>query len=109
VRWLLVVAGLSVGVASPAYAWPNDTPDAASVPDASVDQGGAQQGQSQETDSTKPSPCLSNSDCDNGMACVDRTCVYQHVRNAKEEGCGGSAAVMLVPLGLGVTRRRRRS
>jgi peroxiredoxin Q/BCP len=101
---LLMLALLALS-SSPAYA---DVTDAA-IPDASVGQGGADR-TSEEVDNGAGSPCLSEHDCDFGMACSAGKCVYRRPRSATtgcsalpaEAGVGATAAAWLA------WRRRQR-
>lgn len=68
-------------------------PDA-SLPDASVGQGGADQSGQEGDDSTGrvATDCRSDLDCDKGFACQDSRCVYVGTRKAG--GCGGGTGVV---------------
>ncbi|MEW5743198.1 MAG: hypothetical protein AB1938_30060 [Myxococcota bacterium] len=85
----------------PGLALAQDLPDA-SLPDASVGQGGAEHG-SEEND--PGGPCLDSRDCEGGFTCANGRCVPGGVRKT---GCGGTAALatVLVAAGLVVSRRR---
>lgn len=82
-----------------------DVPDPTMVPDASVGQGGAQQG-NEESDTT--TMCTSDRDCDRGLKCDHNKCTWQRYRQATFSGCGGKALATLA-LSLVVAGRRRRS
>jgi len=84
---------------------PDDVPDPSMIPDASVGQGGAQQG-SEESD-TAPA-CQSDNDCDRGLRCVQFKCTWQQYRQATFRGCGGKALAMAA-VGLAFFASRRRS
>jgi hypothetical protein len=87
---------------SPAVAFAQDLPDAA-LPDASVGQGGAEQG-SEEND--MGGPCMDTRDCQGAFVCQAGRCVPTGVKKA---GCGGTAALatMLLATGVVLSRRRR--
>jgi len=78
------------------------TPDA-SLPDASVGEGGADRN-TEEAD-TNSSPCLSPKDCDGPFACINGRCVPRPVRQAT--GCGGGAVGALGLLGVAALVRMR--
>lgn len=84
-------------------AFAQDLPDA-SLPDASVGQGGADRG-SEENETG--GPCLDSRDCEGGFTCQAGRCVPGAVKTA---GCGGTAALGVLATGVGLTlvRRRRR-
>jgi len=84
-------------------AFAQDLPDA-SLPDASVGQGGADQS-SEEND--VGGPCLSTADCEGRFVCQGGRCVPSDVKKA---GCGSTAvtATLLAGVGLLLSRRRRR-
>ena len=86
-RWLMTV----VLVSGAALAQQD-----ASIPDASVGMGGADQ-TSEEND--QGGPCLSTRDCDRTFTCSAGRCVPSPVRSAS--GCGGGALAVL-PMSLGV-------
>ena len=94
---LLLALWLTLGPA----AWPQDTPDANDVPDASVGQGGAEQ-TSEENDLGPP--CLDSRACDLGMACVGGRCVPTKPRTI---GCGALPLAAVAPLALLALVRRR--
>ncbi|HLL55154.1 MAG TPA: hypothetical protein VK447_16480 [Myxococcaceae bacterium] len=85
------------------------------VPDASVGQGGADQGQEDDEGGTGQvaSFCRTSQDCSKGFGCKGSRCVYVGYRNA-EEGCllgvnATTGALMgLVLIGARGLRRRRR-
>ena len=88
----------------------DDTPDANSIPDASVGQGGAGR-DSQEQDDSAARTCLSSADCDQGFVCRGGRCEYQRYRDATFEGCGCHAAApaaLVFGLALGPLARRPR-
>ena len=89
-------------------AWGQTQEPDASVPDASVGQGGVDQ--TSEENDPNTLPCLSSADCEHGFTCRGRRCVPTPVKNAS---CGGAplAAVMLAGgvVLVGGLRRRRRS
>ncbi len=68
----------------------------ASIPDASVGMGGADQ-TSEEND--EGGPCLSASNCERSFTCSAGRCVPAPVKTAS--GCGGGAFAVL-PMSLGV-------
>lgn len=97
---MILLAGLAVAPAAQAQL---PEPDA-SLPDASVGQGGADRG-SEEND-PNDRPCLNARDCDDRFTCRNGRCVPTAIRNAS---CGGMAALVLPALGMGLlalTRRR---
>ena len=67
-----------------------DLPDAG-LPDAAVGGTGADR-QTEEADSTIPTPCLSARDCDRGFSCRNGACTYERYREATYDGCGAEAA-----------------
>ena len=84
------------------------------VPDASVGQGGTDQGQEEDDNITRvPTTCQSSSDCARGFVCKGTRCTYVGYRVA-EQGCllgANGAAAVLVGVGValvGLSRRRRR-
>ncbi len=82
-----------------------DVPDPLMVPDASVGQGGAQQGNEESDTATV---CTSDKDCDRGLKCDHNKCTWQQYRQATFSGCGGKALATLA-VGLVLAGRRRRS
>jgi len=105
--WLAAVALAFVLHAHAASAADGGTPDAGTdAPDASVGQGGADQGQ-EEDDTTGhvANSCLDARDCSKGFTCSSRHCVYVGYREA-DEGCvlglnaATAVATGLVLLGL---------
>jgi uncharacterized protein (TIGR03382 family) len=82
-----------------------DTPDASLVPDASVDQGGADM--SSEENSGNLNTCGPAAPCDTGFTCENNTCVPSKTKQAG--GCGGGATAGwgLSAMGLVLARRRR--
>ena len=94
--------------------WAGDdggTPDAAvlDVPDASVGQGGADQGSEEGDDSTGHvvSFCRTNRDCSKGFGCEGNHCKYVGYRDA-EGGCLlGLNATSMAALGLVLLGARR--
>ena len=87
-----------------AVAEPPDVPDPSMIPDASVGQGGAQQG-NEESDMAPA--CTSDNDCDRGLRCVQYKCTWQQYRQATFRGCGGKA-MAVAAIGLVFFARRRR-
>ncbi len=83
----------------------------ASIPDASVDQGGADLNSQENQDSTgaTQTTCRSSGDCDKGFQCQGTRCVYVGYKRA-QSGCfmGTEATVVAVGFGLALKRRRRR-
>jgi len=78
------------------------------VPDGSVGQGGADQGQ-EEDDTTGhvATSCLDNRDCSKGFSCSGRRCVYVGYREA-DQGCVlGLGAGTAVAAGLILMHLRR--
>ncbi|GMU61837.1 MAG: hypothetical protein AMXMBFR34_36000 [Myxococcaceae bacterium] len=86
---------------TPAASLGQDLPDA-SLPDASVGQGGAERG-SEEND--PGGPCLDSRDCEGGFTCQNGRCVPGGI---KRTGCGGTAALATVLVGVGLVLSRRR-
>lgn len=78
-----------------------DLPDA-SLPDASVGQGGADR---DTEENEMGGPCLDSRDCEGGFTCQDGRCVPGGV---KKVGCGGAAALGVLTAGVGLTLVRRR-
>lgn len=76
------------------------TPDA-SLPDASVGQGGADQ-TSEEADQNDL-PCLTSSDCDGPFTCTDGRCVPAPIRHAS---CGAGAGALAGVAALVRARKR---
>lgn len=102
-RYLALLALIALFVTiSPAVANAQDLPDAA-LPDASVGQGGAEQG-SEEND--VGGPCMDTRDCEGRFVCQAGRCVPTDI---KTTGCGGTAALatMLLATGVVLSRRRR--
>lgn len=91
---LLVLTGASVSLAQ-------DLPDAG-LPDASVGQGGADQG-SEENDPN--GACRSDRDCLGATECVSGSCKPAPV---KEIGCSSAPVLWLLPAVVALRRRRRR-
>lgn len=90
----LLALALTVGFAARAQA---DLPDA-SLPDASVGEGGPDR-MSQEGDDTPANgPCLATKDCERGFTCVSSRCIYTGVRTAR--GCAGGTGALLLSAGL---------
>lgn len=111
-RCALALAALVSFFPIPAWAQQADgsVPD---VPDASVGQGGADQGQEEGDDISRvPTTCQASSDCARGFVCKGGRCTYVGYRVA-EQGCllGANGALLLAGVGValfGVGRRRRR-
>lgn len=92
---------LALVVLSAPLALAQDLPDA-SLPDASVGMGGAEQG-SEEND--PGAPCLSDRECDRGFTCRTGRCSPSPIKEAK---CGGlEASGAMAAVGLVLARRRR--
>lgn len=91
---LLVLTGAAVSLAQ-------DLPDAG-LPDASVGQGGADQG-SEENDPN--GACRSDRDCLGATACVNGSCKPTPV---KELGCSSAPVLFLLPLVVTLRDRRAR-
>ena len=91
---LLVLAGASVSLAQ-------DLPDAG-LPDASVGQGGADQG-SEENDPN--GACRTDRDCLGATECVNGSCKPTPV---KELGCSSAPVLLLLPAVVALRRRQRR-
>lgn len=107
-RWVVFLGSLWLAFGpKPALAdpLPWEFPDA-SLPDASVGHGGADQ-TSEETD-TGASSCLSDRDCDQGLHCRNGVCVYQRWRDAEYRGCGATALWPAAGVMLAFAERRRR-
>lgn len=106
---LAALVGLSPATAQAQQA-DGSVPD---VPDASVGQGGADQGQEEGDDISRvPTNCQASSDCARGFVCKGGRCTYVGYRVA-EQGCllGVNGAVVLAGMGValfGASRRRRR-
>ena len=83
-------------------------PDA-SVPDASVGEGGADREQQEGEDSVGrvPTTCRDNDDCSQGFDCHETRCVYTGIRRAPTGGCLGSSPALLLVLGLAAAVKRR--
>ncbi len=78
----------------------------ASIPDASVGIGGAEQNTQETGDGTNNTVCAVTRDCERGFTCNHGKCTYSGYRVAKcEGGCGGTGAVLAFPLLL-LWRRR---
>ncbi len=92
--WVLLLAGPALG---------QSLPDA-SLPDASVGQGGADH-TSEENDPS--GPCLASTECDHGLQCVNGRCVPQGIRDATFS-CSGAAPVVPLALAAAALGRRRR-
>jgi hypothetical protein len=73
------------------------------LPDASVGQGGAEQG-SEENDPNNV-PCVDSNTCANGFQCVNARCVPRPVKNV---GCSAVPGVLVLG-GLAIAWRRRRA
>ncbi len=101
-RWLVLVLLVGARVS----AEPPDVPDPSMIPDASVGQGGAQQG-SEESDNA--AVCMSDADCDRGLKCEQFKCTWQQYRQATFAGCGSTASVGLAAAGLVLVARRKRA
>ncbi len=96
---MILLAGLAVAPAALAQV---PEPDA-SLPDASVGQGGADRG-SEEND-PNDRPCLTARDCEDRFTCRNGRCVPTTIRNAS---CGGTAALLVPVLGVGLLALARR-
>jgi len=91
---IVVLTGATISLAQ-------DLPDDAGLPDASVGQGGADQG-SEENDPN--GPCNSNRDCLGKTQCVDGSCRPTPV---KDLGCNAApSAVVLALTALSLRRKR---
>jgi hypothetical protein len=77
----------------------------ASIPDASAGMGGADM---TSEENQMSDPCLSARDCERGFACTNGRCVPGTVKMATTSGCGGSLAVMMLPLAAGLVLSGRR-
>lgn len=91
----------------------DDTPDAASIPDASVGQGGAAIA-SPDMEDTSATTCLASSECDQGFVCKDGYCTYRGYIDATYRGCScgspaGAWLGLLIPLLARMRGRRRRA
>lgn len=100
-RWLFLLSLLALPVRAQA-----DLPDAG-LPDAAVGGTGAERASEEEEDSLT-NPCLSDRDCDQGFACVDRKCKWRRYRDATYEGCTAAPAGTLLVLGAALFALRRR-
>lgn len=83
----------------------------ASVPDASVGEGGADRDQQEAEDQTGrvPTVCRESDDCAAGFSCQGTRCVYTGVRRATGGGCLGAAPAVIILFGAGLAVRRRRA
>ncbi len=68
----------------------------ASIPDASMGNGGAET--SQEMEEHPNTVCMQSHDCERGFACTNGRCSYAGYRMATQPGCLGATATMLIPL-----------
>lgn len=102
---LLVVFVASATLAQNGGPGPGDTPDPSMIPDASVGQGGAQQG-SEESDTS--SLCASDADCDKGLKCEQFKCVWRQYREATFTGCGARQEASSIAVGTVVIEALRR-
>lgn len=98
---------------SPAAAWAQDAGGFdfdASIPDASVGEGGADRDQQEAEDQTGrvPTVCQDSEDCASGFSCRDRRCVWTGVRRATGGGCLGGGSAMLIFGTAFVSRSRKR-
>jgi uncharacterized protein (TIGR03382 family) len=102
----LVLAILLTGGAGLAQ---DDGPDFdASLPDASVGIGGADQNNQEMGDGTSNTVCASTRDCERGFACNKGKCTYAGYRVATCQGCSNGAMAAMLPLALLWRSRRRR-
>jgi hypothetical protein len=100
----LVLAILLTGLTALAQ---DDGPDFdASIPDASVGIGGADQDNQEKNDGTSNTVCAATRDCERGFTCKGGHCSYAGIREATCGGCGGGAAVILFPFLLMFRMRR---
>jgi hypothetical protein len=100
VRPLLAVCALLL-TCGPTSALAQDLPDA-SLPDASVGQGGANR-DVEEND--ERGTCVDSKDCERGFVCEKGWCVPGNIRKA---GCGGTGALATALVAVGLVLRRRR-
>ena len=82
----------------------------ASVVDGSVGQGGADQNNQENEDSTGTvqTVCRSTPDCDRGFECQVNRCVFSGYKKASS-GCALGVDAAMLTLGLGLAFRRRAS
>lgn len=78
----------------------------ASIPDASVDQGGAETSQEMD-DGRSNTVCAASRDCERGFSCNAGRCRYVGYRVASQPGCTGATAFLAVPPMLFLRWRRR--
>lgn len=90
----LILTGAAISLAQ-------DLPDDAGLPDASVGQGGADQG-SEENDPN--GPCNSNRDCLGTTSCVNGSCKPTPV---KDLGCSAAPGALMVAMTALSLRRKR--
>lgn len=99
---------------SASLGWAQDAGDVvlpdASVPDASIGEGGADRDQQEAEDKTGrvPTSCRDNDDCAQGFSCSQTRCVYTGVRRATGGGCLGAAPALLLTVAIASIARRRR-
>ena len=106
---IVLLAGLLIGWAAFAQDGGGGSEFDASIPDASVGVGGADNNNQEKGDGTENTSCSNSSDCERGFSCNNNRCHYSGTQVASCQGCGGGAmAALLVPIGL-VLRLRRRS
>lgn len=94
-----------------ASAWADDAGGLdASLPDASVGQGGADRDnpEGQDTTGQTATVCQNDPDCDPGFACDQGRCTYVGNRSAKSSSCLGAMPAALLVGGLAVALGRRR-
>jgi hypothetical protein len=83
----------------------------ASIPDASVGEGGADRDNPEGEDGVgrTPTSCRSNTDCERGFACDGNQCTFVGYRKAETSGCQAGVAALFAPLALlALVRLRRR-
>ena len=100
-----VLSALLIGVAAFADEDGGQIPDA-SLPDASVGQGGADRDNPESDEDMTPTTCQFDRDCSSNFHCLSGKCTYAGPRQIG--GCfGGSAALAIPAVGLLLVRRRR--
>lgn len=80
----------------------------ASLPDASVGEGGADRDSPDEGDGRMVIFCRLNRDCSKGFVCASGKCSWVGYREATNGGCSGAPAIAGFSLGALALRLRRR-
>ena len=81
----------------------------ASLPDASVGEGGADRDNPEQQDGRPVVYCRLDHDCDKGFNCVNGRCTWVGYRNATGGGCLGASGTLGLAFGLALVSRRRRA